>query len=181
MILLTNFQFSSSSYNKVPQLESAVDRFLLDFTTFTNPTMYQYCNKRKRIIKVENDNYDVLDDQNNFNQKLPQSFDFGRNSRRGPGYSSKPFKKCILCDAELSSEKTVSDHVKGRRHTKKVEKRRRDMKYGIIPQDDECPEWIIEVPVYQFGRIKIPAGPAAWATGTRDQPVTQARKRRRFG
>ena len=143
--------------------------------------MYQYCNKRKRIIKVEN--HDVLDHQNNFsqNQKIPLSFDFSRNTRRGPGYSAKPFRKCMLCDAELSSEKTVSDHVKGKRHRKKMEKRERDIKYEIISADDVVPEVIIEVPVYQFGRIKIPAGPATWAAGSRDQAITQPRKRRRFG
>ena len=142
--------------------------------------MYEYCNKRKRIIKVEND---ILDYQNNFsqNQKIPPSFDFSRDLRRVPGYSAKPFKKCILCDAELSSEKTVSDHVRGRRHTKKMNKRQRDIKYGIISADNVFPEVIVEVPVYQFGRIKIPAGPAAWATGARDQAITQPRKRRRFG
>ena len=145
--------------------------------------MYQYCNKRKRIIKVENENHDVLDHQNNFsqNQKIPLSFDFSRNTIRGPGYSAKPFKKCILCDAELSSEKTVSDHVKGKRHRKKMEKRDRDIKYKIISADDLLPEVIIEIPVYQFGRIKIPAGPAAWATGSRGQAITQPSKRRRFG
>ncbi len=86
-----------------------------------------------------------------------------------------------MCDAELSSEKTVLDHLRGRRHAKKEEKRERDIKYGIISADNVFPEVIIEVPVYQFGRVKIPAGPAAWATGARDQAITQPRKRRRFG
>merc|ERR1711981_959534 len=149
--------------------------------TVSNPTMYRYCNKRKRTIKVENANYDVLDHQNNFSQKIPPTLDFSRNTTRGPGYGAKPFKKCILCDAELSSEKTVSDHLRGRRHRKKMEKRERDIKYGIISADNVFPEVIIEVPVYQFGRVKIPAGPAAWATGARDQAITQLRKRRRFG
>ena len=119
--------------------------------------MYQYCNKRKRIIKVENENHDVLDHQNNFsqNQKIPLSFDFSRNTIIGPGYSAKPFKKCILCDAELSSEKTVSDHVKGKRHRKKMEKRERDIKYEIISADDVVPEVIIEVPVCEPNDIYL--------------------------
>ena len=87
--------------------------------------MYQYCSKRKRIIKVEDN---ILDHQNNFSQKIPPIFDFSGNTRVGPGYSAKPFKKCILCDAELSSEKTVSDHVGGRRHNRRLKKRDRDIK-----------------------------------------------------
>merc|ERR1711974_2695 len=142
--------------------------------------MYQNYSKRKRDLKLEDD---WLDHQNNLSQKIPSSFDFSTNTRGVPmpGFSAKPFYKCTVCDAELSSMKTVSDHLNGRRHTKMKKKRDRDIKYGIISADDVIPQVIIEVPVYQFGRIKIPAGPAAWATGARDQVITQAPKRRRFG
>ena len=131
--------------------------------------------------KLEDDYYDWLDHQNNLSQKIPSSFDFSTNTRGVPGFSAKPFYKCTVCDAELSSMKTVSDHLNGRRHTKMKRKRDRDIKYGIISADDVIPQVIIEVPVYQFGRIKIPAGSAAWASGARDQVITQAGKRRRFG
>ena len=92
--------------------------------------MYQNGSKH---IKVEND---CLDHKDNFSQKIPPSFDFSGNARLGSEKSAKPFYICLLCDAELSSEETLYDHLSGRKHMKKVKKRYRDIQSGNFQSMD---------------------------------------------
>ena len=131
--------------------------------------------KRKREIKTEPEDH-VSDNI----KAIPKDFVFG--GKRGAVWGRKPFYECKLCQAELSSEQTVVDHLNGRRHNKRLGKRERDIKYGVISPSDPLPQLIVRVPVFQFGGVKIPAGPASWASERGYQLApSPARKRRRCG
>ena len=60
--------------------------------------------KRKREIKTEPEDH-VSDNI----KAIPKDFVFGGN--RGAVWGRKPFYECSLCQAELSSEQTVVDHL----------------------------------------------------------------------
>ena len=72
----------------------------------------------------------------------------------------KQFFHCDLCHVQLSSEETMTSHVTGTPHCKKLkveEKAHRDkIAAGLIPADEPLQEFVRQIPVPVSAKTKVP-------------------------